>query len=284
MINFRYLGGKNFGDAVNDIFWEEILETNVAINKLNEPHYVTTGSIMSLVNKNSIILGAGFIHEKSSIGSNNFRETDNKVYAYPKQVISLRGPKTRNKLLNFGISCTEDYGDPLIIFPAIYNKYKAVNENIVGIIPHYVDKTSSCMKILQSSLIDNGYTVNIIDIEVGRDYKRLIDNINKCQYIISSSLHGIIMGLIYKKKTIYINFSSSVVGGDFKFDDFFESLNISYKRINDYSYNVINNTINIDYKKLISLGSNFINICPFISDKRKNELIDIYCIFYTDIE
>ena len=140
------------------------------------------------------------------------------------------------------------------------------------------------MKILQSSLIDNGYTVNIIDIEVGRDYKRLIDNINKCQYIISSSLHGIIMGLIYKKKTIYINFSSSVVGGDFKFDDFFESLNISYKRINDYSYNVINNTINIDYKKLISLGSNFINICPFISDKRKNELIDIYCIFYTDIE
>jgi hypothetical protein len=75
------------------------------------------------------------------------------------------------------------------------------------------------MKDLQISLLNNGYKVNIIDIEVGRDYKRLIDNINKCQYIISSSLHGIIMGLIYKKKTIYINFSSSVVGGDFKFDD-----------------------------------------------------------------
>ena len=32
---------------------------------------------------------------------------------------------------------------------------------------------------------------------------------------------------------------------------FFESLDISYKCMNDYSYTIINNTIDIDYEKLI---------------------------------
>ena len=280
MINFRYLGGENFGDAVNDIFWEKILDTKIVINKLDKPHYVTTGSIMTLVNNNSIVLGTGFISAKSNLGGNNFRNNDNKIINHPKQIISVRGPKTRRKLLDFGIACPEAYGDPLIIFPVIYNKSKIINEDIVGIIPHYVDKSSNNMKILQSSLVNNGYKVNTIDIEVNRDYKSFIDNINNCKYVISSSLHGIIMGLIYKKKTIYINFSDNVVGGDFKFDDFFESLDISYTRINDYSYNIIKNTIDIDYEKLINVGCNFINICPFISDKRKDELIKIYQEFY----
>ena len=41
---------------------------------------------------------------------------------------------------------------------------------------------------------------------VGENFKKLIDEINECKYIISSSLHGVIMGLIYKK-TIFLEFS-----------------------------------------------------------------------------
>ena len=282
MISFRYIACNNFGDAVNDIFWEKILDTKILVNKLDKPHYVTTGSIMTLVNNNSIILGSGFISANSSIGGNTVPNNTNKIISRPKEIISVRGPKTRNKLLEFGITCPEQYGDPLIIFPVIYNKSTIIDENIVGIIPHYVDKLSNNLKTLQSSLIDNGYNVNIIDIEVRRDYANFIDNINKCKYIISSSLHGVIMGIIYKKKTIYVNFSDKVIGGDFKFDDFFESLDISYTRINDYSYNIINNTINVDYQKLISTGRNFINICPFISNTRKEELLNLYNDFYIE--
>ena len=81
-------------------------------------------------------------------------------------------------------------------------------------------------KNLKQNLEKVGYVVKYIDIQVGDDYEKLINNINTCKYIISSSLHGVIMGIIYKRKTIYIQFSNKVIGGDFKFNDFFKSINI----------------------------------------------------------
>ena len=281
-MNIFFLNSKNFGDGVNKRFWKEITGNHILYDK-SKLHYITTGSIMVCVNNKSIIFGTGFIHEDGDLGGTNFRSTNNKKYATPHDIIAVRGPLTRKKLLNLNIECLDNYGDPLILMPCIYNKYSNITDNVIGIIPHYIDKNSKNLDLLQKNLQDSGYTIKIIDIEVGDKYEKLIDNINLCKYIISSSLHAVIMGIIYKKKTIFVQFSNEVVGDTFKFQDFFQSVNINYQNINTYNIDILNNTIRVDYTYLQSIGNKLISLIPFLDNDKKQLLKNKYNSFHDNI-
>ena len=276
--HFLYFKSENFGDAINQIFFEKLLHKKInVLNAKNHNlflHYFTTGSILSFVNENSIVYGSGFITENSDLGNCSFTNNGNStVYKKPLQIISVRGPKTRAKLLSMGVDCPQNYGDPLILFPLIYSKnvYPTVK---YGIIPHYVDKKSNNLTKLLNNL---GSDSKIIDILIpDLNYKYFINQILDCEYIISSSLHGVIMGIIYKKKTIFVQFGKKVIGDQFKFFDFFESLEIKYQVKNIYTIELLENTINVDYNKLYRLVKNMINIAPFIDYNSKPILIKKY--------
>lgn len=235
---------------------------------------------MCLVNRKSIIFGTGFISKDGDLGGGDFTSTQNRMVNRPFDVIAVRGPLSRQKLLDHDIECPENYGDPLILMPCIYDKSCNVEDKKVGIIPHYIDKDSDKVKKLEKNLTDSGYEVSIIDIEIGHDYPKLIDEINACKYIISSSLHGVIMGLVYKKHTCFLEFSNKMIGDRFKFFDFFKSIDIDFEYKEDYTSDILNHTITIDYSKLRDVGINLIKICPFIDRARKNILIDKYSSFY----
>ena len=235
---------------------------------------------MCLVNDKSIVFGTGFISNNGDIGGNNFRSQSCIKHRTPHKIIAVRGPLSRQKMIHFGIECPENYGDPLILMPCLNSNYINITNNIIGIIPHYIDKNCENYKLLKKNLEKQGYVVKFIDIEIGANHSKLISEINKCKYIISSSLHGVIMGIVYKKKTIYIEFSDKVIGNDFKFQDFFKSVNITYKNINTYDINVLNNIIKVDYKYLIKTGMKLISLIPFIELERKNELTNQYKKFY----
>lgn len=290
MLNFFFIKTDNFGDGVNEVFFKKLTNKNLIKKNVNnkndiiEEHYICTGSIMCLINNYSIIYGTGFISETGDLGGGNFLSNNGDIICKPKSIISVRGPLTRKLLLKKNISCPENYGDPLILFPCIY-PYKNINvgndnKNIIGIIPHYIDKNSNLVTELKNNLQNNNYIVIIIDINVGENYEKLINNINKCNYIISSSLHGVIMGLVYQKKTCFLEFSNKVIGNQFKFNDFFSSLKINFKYKKDYTCNILSNHIIINYNHLINQGINLINICPFIENSKKNELKEIYLNFY----
>jgi len=279
-LNFKLkLDTNNFGDSINKVFWEKLINRPI-INNSTGVHYITTGSIMNLVDLNSIIFGTGFISSKGDLGGGSYRSKNNNRYSTPTKVVMVRGPKSRRKLLDLGIECPEHYGDPLVLFPCIYEKKTTIRDDVVGIIPHYTDKMSANINKLKHSLLDNNYKVNIINIEVGTNYQQLIEEINKCKWIISSSLHGVIMGIVYRKLTIHLEFSNNIIGGNFKFDDFFESLDIQYSHKRGYTCDILANTIDLDYTNLYRLSLNIINICPFISPYRKPLLEEKYTRFY----
>jgi pyruvyltransferase len=258
----------NFGDYISDIFFNLLSGKNmVAISFKNDKieSYLTTGSHLRLCNENHTIIGSGFISENDDLGKGDWKFT-NKVYKQPKKIISVRGPKTREKLLQMNIDCPESYGDPLFIFPLIYNpdinvKYK------IGIIPHFIDKTNKNFINLQKK-----FKAKIINIETGDNYKKFINDIKECEFIISSTLHGVIISLAYSKKTIWTKFSNKVIGGDFKFQDFFSSLNIIYTDPNCNDPNIIDKSIKVDKNNMIKLGLNILNSCPFIENETLNEL------------
>jgi pyruvyltransferase len=279
LIGMKLTGRRNFGDAVNKVFWSKITNKKILKDCSNE-HFITTGSIMNLVQPNSIVFGTGFISENGDLGGGNFLSSSNKKNSIPKEVISVRGPRTREKLLSFNIDCPDNFGDPLILLPCIYPVKKNVKNKLVGIIPHYIDKNSKLLNTIKSALKKDGYKVKIISIQVGSDYKSLINQINNCEYIISSSLHGIITGYVYQKKTIYLEFSNKLIGNKFKFYDFFESIKKNYSINNNYTSSILENFIDRNYEELNKISLNLINVCPFIEKGRKEELKIIYKKFY----
>lgn len=279
MINIKTFNSLNFGDGVNKIFWEYITQ-NKLYNNNKFVHYITTGSIMCAINNKSIIFGTGFIDKNADLGGGKWKSYTNKKYQTPHKIIAVRGPLSRQKMLDFNVECPENYGDPLILMPCLNNNYKKINKNIIGIIPHYIDINSSNYKLLKTNLENKGYIVKFINIKVGGNHNKLIKNINECKYIISSSLHGTMMGIVYKKKTIFLKFSDKVLGNGYKFEDFFQSININYKSITSYDSDILNNTINVDYNYLINVGKKLISLIPFIDAKRKNELTNKYINFY----
>ncbi len=285
-MNIYFYGGKNFGDAVSKLFWQRIISDDMTPTTTNITtdttltHYVTIGSIMHFVKRNSIIFGAGFISETSDIGGGNGHSRQSLCVHKPLKILSVRGPLTRAKLITMGINCPENYGDPLILMPCFYSHCRDIEEEIVGIIPHFIDKVSVNVTTLKNNLTAKGYQVKLIDINIGDNYHQLLDEINTCRYIISSSLHGLMMGLIYKKIVCFVEFSNNVIGGQFKFNDFFQSIGIDYKHKQSFDSDILVNSIQVDYNRLVELGTKLIGLIPSIDDHRKAVLVDKYVSFY----
>ena len=51
MLNFIFIKSTNFGDSINQIFWEKIIDSNIEECNRDKIHFITL-SIMSLINKN----------------------------------------------------------------------------------------------------------------------------------------------------------------------------------------------------------------------------------------
>lgn len=221
---FWFTGKNNFGDEIN-LYLIEKLSKKKVIKVLPKyffnTHYLCIGSILEKTQKHSIIWGSGFISQNSKVKK-------------PKKIYSVRGPKTREKFLEHNIECPEVYGDPALLLPLFYTP-KFNKQYDIGIVPHYVDK-----EIAKNMTIFKGNNIKIIDIQQ-ENILNFIEELSQCSLILSSSLHGLIVSDAYGIDNMWIKFSTNVVGDDFKFYDYFESVG----RLNEKSY-FINNSSSID--------------------------------------
>jgi len=200
---------NNFGDVLNPIlilFLANIKAIPILSRYYSQEHFLVVGSILQYATKHSIVWGSGFISESSH------------CIEKPLKIHAVRGPLTRKKLIEDGIECPEVYGDPAMLLPLVYapkieKKYK------IGIVPHYVDKNHSWIK----NICDQE-DVLIIDV-INEDPLKVVDKIISCKTIVSSSLHGLIISDAYKIPSLWIEFSGKLIGGHFKFNDYYHSIN-----------------------------------------------------------
>lgn len=205
----------NFGDDLNRILLELISGKKVIPYKYSivsrfrkRVNYLCIGSIISqLSNEQSIIWGSGVLSPELPLTSKPFK------------VLAVRGPLSRDYLLKQGVDCPEVYGDPALLLPKFYRPASYNKKYKIGIIPHYTDK--------KNPLIDRyrqHSEVYVLDVQLYGSYKLFIDTICACEYIISSSLHGLIISDAYGIPNVWIQFSSGIIGGRFKFEDYFLSV------------------------------------------------------------
>ena len=159
------------------------------------------GSILKWTNKKTKIWGSGFLYESDSFNGGD-------VYA-------LRGKFSNERLKSMGYKGCSIYGDPALLLPLIV-PLKKKQRKFLGIIPHFQDFKT----------ITNSYSIffDIISLET----TNIIDKINEItsyRYILSTSLHGIIVAHAYGIPAIWIQ-QNEIDGDGIKFKDYFSSVEI----------------------------------------------------------
>ncbi len=240
-LNYWYYSkGNNFGDVLSPVILNYMVKDNYnlkLVKKTDNNKLLAVGSILRKLTKYNIVWGSGAI-------------LNNEIIA-PKGCVFLavRGPLTRKLIKNADVP--EIYGDPAILMPEIYTPNKVNYDSKVLVLPHYVDFDLMSFK-----------NDKIKKLNIKRLWTRIIDYINASDIVITSSLHGIIVSEAYNKKVIWIKSpSEKIIGGDFKFQDYFQSTN--RKNVKAIKWNEIKNMI--DSEKDLS---NYILPDDFIIDKK----------------
>lgn len=230
---------NNWGDKLNPILINLISGQKVSYTKkLGHLKYLVVGSILHHADDNSIVWGAGLISK------------NHKPKGKPK-FCAVRGPLTREILIASGHKCPAVYGDPALLYPRYYVP-KIRQKHKIGIIPHYKDKNNGWVKNQDAKIID-----------IQGDINQVVDDVCSCEVIISSSLHGIIIADAYGIPGFWVKLSDKLIGGDFKFKDYFLSVNREMKLLNptqNIESQFYNYKINIDLDQLM-------DSCPFKNEK-----------------
>lgn len=163
------------------------------------------GSILQRADSKTVVCGAGFMFG------------DGKPLEKPLLITCVRGPLTGALLDRQGIQHPRRFADPGVLAPILFNPTQKIKHKI-GIIPHYVDAQSTWIKTCKEQ------GIKIID--VFSPLKRFFRDIQKCEVILSSSLHGLIFAHAYGKPAVWIELSDKVAGNGFKFFDYYQSAGV----------------------------------------------------------
>lgn len=201
---------NNWGDAINPLICNLISGKkidHVATKDLDGTlRYYCIGSVLDHpASPNFEVWGSGFMYKTSTL---KFK---------PNKIHAVRGKLTRDLLIKQGLDCPEIYGDPALLYQKFY-KPKVKKEYRFGIIPHFIDQNHPWVKKHKDDPEVN--IINILDDSINN----FVDEINKCEIILSSSLHGVICGDSYGVPSYWIKLSNKVLGGGFKFKDYFSSV------------------------------------------------------------
>lgn len=207
--NSRWNLGDSLGFVVVSFMLEKkglSLETWVKKKK----HLGSIGSYVFTSFQHLTIWGGGALfHPK------NFRTLFYKLhlFRYPFSKYdfrAVRGPLTRNVVMEYGHKCPEVYGDPAILMPYIYTPHCRVTHDVL-VIPQFYTETEFRQKHTDLYMVSMNTN----------DYKSVIDAIVSSKRVITSSLHGIILSEAYGVPTVF--FRGLEKRNDFKYLDYYYS-------------------------------------------------------------
>lgn len=211
------------------------------------------GSMLEFSNIRTVTWGTGFGHNDSIIKKGRF--------------LAVRGLESARKLSELNLKVPNVLGDPALLLP-LYYKPSVEKKFQIGIIPH----------ISEFDFFYNNWSdkYKIINLNT-RDVESVINQINECSYVLSTSLHGIIVSHTYRVPCLWIE--NRILEKDgFKFKDYFSSVGIEFYRgfgnisellsnedniVKLFIENVDKSHINVS---LPDLQARLLEVCPFKSN------------------
>jgi hypothetical protein len=147
--------------------------------------------------------------------------------------------------------------------PRYYQPTAPRDKHPLGIVPHFKDWQ------LAIDLFGDRQDIRIIDVK--RSVEAVIDDIVACETIVSSSLHGLIIAQAYGKPAAWATLSDKVIGGGFKFVDYFLGagfaepqspiiINIDHPQTTE---ELMSAAVSTDHLDLNSVADRLLDACPF---------------------
>lgn len=221
MLAHWFIDEENLGDRLSPIIIEHVtgIKPKWVSGNFTGGKLLGLGSILEHTSEKDIIWGTGTKYHL-------------KLPELRTPPLALRGPRSAEC---FGAQGTNLFGDPGIILPEII-KPENFSEDKIVVIPHYVD-----YQILKTALYSNHSILNETSlVDVKREaFQSVINKIGEAKLVISSSLHGIIFAEAYNKPALWVKASDKILGGNFKFNDYYEGSGRSNNPIvfeNDFSF------------------------------------------------
>lgn len=217
---WRGIRHRNWGDDLNYYFLQELTGRPVVMyhnfklaNLLCMKNYLCIGTMIdakNVVNSKSIIWGSGVSGLERS-------------FVHPDHIISVRGPRTKDFCNRYGVKCPDVYGDPALLLSLLYQprRWKLTPHYRIGLIPNIADTEHPVV----ADLLRNATAyIKVIDMSSYNCWKDIIDTICSCDFILSSSLHGLIVSDVYQIPNIWIRLTGKAIVGHLKFLDYCDSV------------------------------------------------------------
>jgi len=151
------------------------------------------------------VWGSGFIRDQAS------KKLKHRVHA-------VRGRLTRERILNDNPIALGDPG--LLVSKVLVSAANNEKKFAFGLVPHYEDQDDPQVKRFLAKYPQ----VKLLNIL--RDVETFVNELNECEFILSSSLHGLIMADAYSIPNQWLVLSDKVVGDNFKFYDYYSVFDI----------------------------------------------------------
>lgn len=193
-------GRENIGDYLSLIVTQYLLtKKGLSLDSpiIGQKHLYAIGSIIQGGAQDATIWGSGLKHGNADIPwlAKKTRHLDIRL---------VRGPKTREVLLKAGFDCPSLYGDPALLLPLIYQPKSCVKTGPLVILHHATQH-----QIAQAIT------------PLTTDYRAWLDRLVQATYVISSSLHGIILAEAYGIPAVLL--ADRATEHLFKYQDYYES-------------------------------------------------------------
>ena len=166
--------------------------------------YITSiGSIIGWSSGSRTVWGSGILFYDEIVSNGKF--------------LAVRGKYTQRRLKNLGFEVPDVIGDPALLLPLVFKPDVRVKYTL-GIIPHHTHTES----LIHLATMPGVIVINLLD-----DIEVIIRKILSCEYVISTSLHGLIVAHAYRIPALWYEYRQvDWYGSDVKFYDYFSSVDI----------------------------------------------------------
>lgn len=223
----------NMGDLLNKDMIEDVFNIEVEQASLKECDIIAIGSTLDHTmystdmiqrlkqriayfgSKKVHIWGTGFIRDNPEKDT-KFVYKDVEIHAVRGELSKKRVEKVLDKKLDIP---TGDGG----LLVERWVGYYPEKKHKVGIIPHFKEQEHPSVKKLLE-----GYEDTTL-INLREDPKTVCEKIGECEYIISSSLHGMIVADSFHIPNIHITLNNGMFGDGNKFADYLSGFGVEHK-------------------------------------------------------
>jgi len=198
----KWIFGQNFGDYLSTIIVAEVAkEKKFDEMILKDKKLLAIGSILHFARNKDIVWGSG-INGKVDEKHHSFTTLD---------IRSMRGPLTKDFLEKRNIKTNEIFGDPAILIPYLFPKYKyqPIKNKIIAI-PN-LNEYLKCKKTIPKY---------IKLVSPMQHWLAVLKEILSSELVITSSLHGLILSEAYNVPVkLFKPFGGETM---FKYEDYLE--------------------------------------------------------------